>query len=156
MTGTSLDLNLVREYFDYHPDGYLINKITRGRTALAGRRTCKVDVKQYRQVVFFGRILREHILIWIWHYGVWPDNIDHIDHNRLNNKIENLRSVTHKENIRHGSGKRSGVFFDRKRNNYNAHIYVDCKRKHLGVFKTYEEALERRLQGERELWQVNV
>ena len=42
-----------------------------------------------------------HVLVWNFHYGIIPDGlcIDHIDRNRANNDIRNLRMVTHKENM---------------------------------------------------------
>ncbi|EGN4266581.1 hypothetical protein IHZ75_004383 [Salmonella enterica] len=41
-----------------------------------------------------------HRLIYWWHTGEWPPMVDHIDRNRRNNKIENLRAATHSQNKR--------------------------------------------------------
>jgi hypothetical protein len=45
---------------------------------------------------------RAHRLIWFYHYGRWPssDVIDHIDRNKHNNRIENLREATFSENCK--------------------------------------------------------
>ncbi len=146
----------LKELFDYHPDGYLINRVRRGRTALAGKRTCREKVKSYRQVAINGKPVREHILIWIWHYGTQPDTIDHIDFDRLNNKIENLRSVTHQQNIRHGSGRQAGITYPKGKKKPHVKITVNDKSIHVGVFNTYEEALEARLKAERIYWWANA
>lgn len=47
-----------------------------------------------------------HRLIWVWWYGTEPLIIDHIDRNRINNRIINLRSVTPLQNT-HNSKIRS-------------------------------------------------
>lgn len=146
------DQELLRELYDYHPDGYLINKIHRKRSGI-GQRACSVNVKYYRALGFRGRMVREHVLIWVWHYGEWPDVIDLIDHNKLNNKIENLRNVTHKINSRHGNGIQRGISIIEKSGKYRSRITVDDRTIHLGCFDNYEDALSARLKAEKELWQ---
>ena len=46
-----------------------------------------------------------HRLIYLMHYGILPKEIDHIDTNPNNNKIENLRAATHAENISNSKRK---------------------------------------------------
>lgn len=50
-----------------------------------------VSYRKYRQV-------RAHHLMWAWVYGEWPDHIDHINLNRDDNRIENLRISTSTQN----------------------------------------------------------
>ena len=54
----------------------------------------------YLQTQVNGKIYRNHRIIWLMLYGYLPKIIDHIDHNRLNNKAENLREVTCSENCK--------------------------------------------------------
>lgn len=145
-------INRFRGLFEYHEDGYLINRTERcKRHAKKGDRVgANRNNINYRQVRVDGKNYREHVVIWCVVKGCMPEIIDHIDHNRLNNKIENLRSVTHKQNIRHGSGRQAGI--TRKGNKFLAAIRVDYVRRHLGTFKTYDEALIARKKAEEELW----
>lgn len=57
------------------------------------------DSDGYPQGHILTKSLRAHRLIWLLVHGVWPDNIDHINKDRSDNRLENLRSVTHKENM---------------------------------------------------------
>lgn len=141
------------ELFTYREDGRLINRTTRCKRnskegSLVGKES---PVKTYRQVWVDGVNYRQHVVIWAMFNGCMPDVIDHIDHDFLNNRIENLRSVTHKDNIRHGSGRQAGVWLA-PNGRYHAAIYVDCIKRHLGCFATKQEALDTRLKAEEELW----
>ena len=74
--------------------------------------------------------------------------IDHIDGNRLNNQKSNLRFATSSQNkINRGPRKDNksgfkGVSWHRQRNLWTARVMIDGKYKHLGLFKTPEEAAE--------------
>jgi hypothetical protein len=88
-----------------------------------------------------------HRLIWLMKFGEWPSGeIDHIDGNRSNNRIENLRCVTksgnmrnQKRNSRNNSGI-PGVGWDRSRNKWRVQIYVKGKNSFQGRFDSKEEA----------------
>lgn len=77
-----------------------------------------------------------------------PDFIDHIDGNTSNNRISNLRSVTHQEN-HFNRTKAKGYFYNKKSNKYIAHIRFNGKDKYLGSFFTEEEAREAYLQAKK-------
>ena len=59
-------------------------------------------------------VLPTHRVVYAWFYGIVPENmdIDHIDHNTMNNSVSNLRCITHKENLDNRL---------RKGNQYNCH-----------------------------------
>jgi hypothetical protein len=90
------------------------------------------------------------------HYDRWPEGeIDHINGNRQDNRIENLRDVPRSLNQRNSKLQNnnrsgvSGVFW--RANRWEARIYlVSGQRKHLGRFKTFEEAVAVRKQAEME------
>lgn len=74
------------------------------------------------------------------------EDVDHIDHNGLNNRLSNLRGCQHRQNMRnmnkHKDNKTGikGVGFDSDRNKYAARITADDKVIHLGRFDTIEDA----------------
>ena len=72
--------------------------------------------------------------------------VDHIDENKANNNVKNLRWSTFQEN-RYNQGKYKnnktgykGVYFDKCANKYRAYININGKIKHLGQFPTAEDA----------------
>jgi hypothetical protein len=86
--------------------------------------------------------LKGHKLAWYLYYGELPkNNIDHIDGDKSNNRIDNLRDVTVQQNNWNRSNTKGYVYHKRDKS-YMASICVNSKIKHLGYFKTEEEARE--------------
>ena len=67
---------------------------------------------KYRAVIRHKKLYWIHHLVWFYHYGVWPSNcIDHVNRDRSNNSIENLREATYGENAQNkgvNSNNKSG------------------------------------------------
>jgi len=89
-----------------------------------------------------------HRLAWLYHYGIWPpDQIDHKDRNGLNNKIDNLRLASNRENMCNigktnvSNGLPKGVFKTSK-GKFGAKISLLNKQLYLGYFATAQEAGE--------------
>ena len=57
--------------------------------------------KGYRIVRIDGRLYKEHRVIWVMHNGPIPDDfdIDHIDYNKDNNRIDNLQCISRQANL---------------------------------------------------------
>jgi len=92
-----------------------------------------------------------HRLAWLYEYGELPEQIiDHIDHDRTHNAIENLRDVSIKENSKNqriGKNNKSGhtgVFWNKAKGKWQACVKVDGKNKHLGYFVDMEDAVTAR------------
>jgi hypothetical protein len=88
-----------------------------------------------------------HRLAWFYIYGVWPNGqLDHIDRNRSNNRIDNLRDATQQENnynkTKQGncSSNYLGVSWFKRDRKWTARIKINDNYKHLGLFNTEEEA----------------
>lgn len=112
----------------------------------------------YLRTKLAGREVLLHRLAWFMTHGAWPDgDIDHINGDKADNRIANLRVVdarTNTENQRRAMvTNRVGLLGVGRhgRNCYRATIKVDGKSIHLGSFKTPEEAHQRYVQAKREL-----
>jgi len=66
--------------------------------------------------------------------------IDHVDRDKSNNFIENLRIVTNQQNL--FNQKARGYCFNKQRKKWQARIQINKKQKFLGLFDTEEEASE--------------
>ncbi|NCC47172.1 MAG: hypothetical protein EOM16_09080 [Bacteroidia bacterium] len=72
------------------------------------------------------------------------EEVDHINRNKLDNRKQNLRIVSHWENS-HNRQKGTGVHKPKGRNKWYAQIYVNNVRTHLGCFDTKEDAINARI-----------
>jgi hypothetical protein len=140
----------VRNLFDYDADtGILAHKEYRhGRTKgdVAG---CQNVFNRYWYVSVSGFSYRAHRLIWLYVYGMWPSlMIDHINGDRSDNRIINLREATYADQAQNRTpleGKTSkcqGVTYYSLPQKWVATIYKDYERIHLGYFPTEDEAAE--------------
>lgn len=124
----------VQEVFEYLSSGQLkrksLNKIT-GITASPSM--------GYTQTKIDGYTIPVHRVVYIYHHGKIPDgyHIDHIDHDRTNNRIENLRAIPAKENLsNHMRSKHLGVYKTKDAKRWIATVRIE-----LGVFDTEQEAV---------------
>lgn len=130
----------------YYKDGYLLWKDMKGR----GKKNEKAGGmnRGRRTIGLFGRRWLAHRLIFLYHHGVMPDFIDHIDTNIDNNRIENLRQTTKSQNAGNRGKTKSntsgfkGVWFKKSSQKWGATIQKNRKSMHLGVYETREAAHE--------------
>lgn len=89
---------LFHSYFNLDIEtGYLTRKFTIGGKQKGGR-AGTTHHSGYRIVKIKGKCYAEHRLIWFMHYGYWPFEIDHINLDKSDNRISNLREVTKSQN----------------------------------------------------------
>lgn len=146
MTDLRKAAEMALEALGYDPEtGYLFWKQSRG-TKKAGSIAGYFDIHGYVCVKLHKKQYRAHRLAWFFHYGEMPvDDIDHIDGNKSNNKITNLRLATEQLNqwnhkkprVTNNTGYRGVVKY---RGKYAASIKTNYKSKWLGVFDTPELA----------------
>ena len=114
----------------------------------AGDQAGAVDARNgYSRIHINGRLYLAHRIAWLYVNGEWPaDEIDHIDMNRSNNRISNLREATKGENMRnkraYSNSKTGvkGVHWHKQHRKYAATINRDGKAKHIGLFATVKDA----------------
>lgn len=135
------------EVFEYEPStsACLVNRIQRSSRALAGQVAGTVSLQGYRQVQFAGTIYKEHRLIWFMMTGKWPDEIDHINGDRLDNRFVNLREVTRSQNNANserpaGASGLRGVIWIESSQKWRAQMRIRGQHVHLGLFDTAEAA----------------
>ena len=92
---------------------------------------------------------------WVIHHGRWPvHNIDHINGDPSDNRIDNLRDVNQHENMRNASIPKHnksgviGVHWSKASNKWTAQITSGGRRIHLGVFDSKEDAISARKDAE--------
>lgn len=88
-----------------------------------------------------------HRVVWAMHYGHWPElHLDHINRQRSDNRIENLREVTPAENSQNSSWKRVHPYVGPTRwGGFQAQVRIADTNIHVGVFDTEAEANAHRL-----------
>ena len=125
------------DWFDYC-DGNLYWK----KTNRKGYKVGSYHPSGYLQCQFKKQMWQVHRLIWAWHGNELTPGleIDHINRDRTDNRIENLRQVTRSIN----NGNRPAVhvnYCNGKWKAYTSRCHTGGKQIHLGCFDTKEEAL---------------
>ncbi len=145
-------MGLTKEYllerFEYR-DGELFYRKTYNNM-MAGRKagSKKGNAVGYYTLSVNYKVYTIHRLVFLMHHGYLPATIDHIDGNKLNNKIENLRPVTRSQNGHNMklmpsniSGSK-GVSWYSPYKKWRATININYKQHHLGYFSNVELAKE--------------
>jgi len=137
-----------------HPDGVIYSRSFR-----AGKETIKETWKQIKisdngngycifAITLDGksRPLLEHRVVWFAHHQDWDifdtsseNEIDHINRNRADNRIENLQPVTHQQN-QFNKEWGVGYYWIEKSQKWQSKIKVNGIQKHLGLFVKEEDA----------------
>jgi hypothetical protein len=139
-----LTKELVLERFEYI-DGAIYWRTKTAIAVTVGKRAGGNHGDGYRCVSINNKRYLEHRIIFLMHYGYLPQFIDHIDCNKLNNRIENLREASifqnnqNNPNVRSATGEK-GIYFNTKRNKYHCQIWANGKCKSVGYFENLDEA----------------
>lgn len=106
----------------------------------------------YLTVWLDGKNRRQNRMAWLYMYGApIPKILDHINGNRKDNRISNLRPATVAQNQQNSrlrcdnSSGVKGVSWDKSQNSWKAYSKNKGKTKHIGVFKSFEDAVEARV-----------
>jgi hypothetical protein len=111
----------------------------------------------YKQGGIFNRKYFAHRVIWAIVYGYWPDQIDHKNGIRHDNRIENLRSVPQHDNLKNkkkpvnNTSGVVGVCWSKKDGKWKAQIQHNKINNNLGMFDRFEDAVSARQQAQSNL-----
>ena len=117
----------------------------------------------YIQVYVDNKPVKAHRIIWEIVNGNIPECmvIDHINHDRKDNRIENLRLTMPIENSRNQTRRKTntsgfnGVSFNKKCDKYESYMNVDGKKKLIGLFSSAIEASEARIAASQGIFHKN-
>ncbi len=114
-----------------------------------------LDINGYFYVILCksGKVKAHKISLFVWdHFGDRPRNgrklqVDHIDNNRQNDRIDNLQLLTNRQNISKGISQNGktlnkyiGITWHNQSKKWYARIEINGKQKHLGSFNNEVEA----------------
>tara|TARA_R110000787_G_C13214591_1_gene425541 strand:+ start:101 stop:640 length:540 start_codon:yes stop_codon:yes gene_type:complete len=159
-----IDPETLRKLLHYNPDTGLlvwkartadVHKNDRGRrifnTRFAGTQTFTADDGGgYRRGMIFGAQYLAHRVAWAITHGEWPVQIDHVNRLKHDNRLSNLRNVTHQENLLNKSLYESntsgnvGVSWFKRTGKWVAKIGHNTKVIHLGYFHDKADAIAAR------------
>ena len=142
-----LTADLLRETLHYDAEtGVLTWLVSRGK-ATVGDVAGAVNSRGYLVVGLYGSLYVAHRLAWMWVYGKWPDSeIDHINCNRSDNRLVNLREATVSQNRANSSLRKKsvsgfkGVDLYKPTGRWRARVAYNKLQHNLGYFATAEEA----------------
>ena len=151
-------LEELKEFLDYNPDtGIFIWKKQVAQNIKVGQEAGAMNSNGYIQIRFKNSPYLAHRLAYYMYYGIHPLEklVDHIDGDKTNNKIDNLRLATNSQNgmnrvslaINNTSGA-TGVVWNKRRKKWTARITIDRFQKHLGIFANKEDAIKSRREAE--------
>jgi hypothetical protein len=144
---SAIDRSRLLEVLDYDPNtGIFRWKVKVSNFVKVGGQAGMVRRDGYRAISFGERLYTAHRLAWFYVHGFWPvDQLDHVNRERDDNRIANLREATRGQNMQNrvmSPDNLSGFKCVQKSKSgrWTARIVIAGKRKRLGWFDTPEQA----------------
>jgi len=152
----------LKHLLDYNPEtGDFFWKVQRRGKARIGTKAGTHARRGYWEISIDSHSYVAHRLAWMYVHGVMPSGvIDHINRNKLDNRISNLRDVTSYLNSKNtglfssNSSGVKGAYFHKKQGTWIAYIADLGERHHLGCYSTKEEAEAARQGAERIIFKI--
>lgn len=143
---SGLTWDRLTELLEVYPDsGHFVWKSWRGGSAHAGTLAGSTNSSGYMLLRIDHHFYLNHRLMWFYVHKRWPENdIDHVNLDRIDNRICNLREATRSQNVANGlvrSDSGTGVRGVKKMDDrFGAFVTKDGVREYLGLFDTPAEA----------------
>jgi hypothetical protein len=139
-------LEALQALFRYEPETGAIYSKTANTSRRLGERCDRLSAN-YLSVYVAPKLYLAHRVAWKLYYGTEPPFwLDHINGDRLDNRIANLREATHPQNMcnrpapPHNTSGEKGVQRRKDNGKWRASLTVDRKLVSLGQFDSFEEA----------------
>lgn len=149
----------IKKHLKYdNKKGFLIWFNPRANSVKVGSIAGSIDAFGYILVTYKSITYKAHRIAWFIHHGKQPKIIDHINGNKSDNRIANLRSCTQSQNSmnrkvhQNNTSGVTGVVWNSLRKKWIARIGVDYKIKFLGYYDTKEEAIHQRKTAENQYY----
>ena len=154
----------LKELLHYEPEtGAFTWRVKRGGGIVAGDDAGAIDGNGYLHIKIDGKTRKAHRLAWLYIHGEWPEtSLDHMNRDKLDNRISNLRLATCAQNqqnckIRKDSTSNvTGVQWHKHHQKWQARIQFNKQEIHLGYFGQFDEAVDARKTAERQYHPFNT
>ena len=155
-----LSAEKLRELLHYEPEtGIFTWKVRAANNVKVGDVAGSQNGWGYLQIRVLSRAYKAHRLAWLYMHSNWPkDQLDHINRNKADNRVANLRDVSHKQNMQNKSKSSNntsghpGVSWNKQNSKWRAYIAHNRKQIHLGYFSILEDAISARKAAEKLYW----
>lgn len=132
----------LKEYLLYDPtSGFLFWKKSKSRSIFVGKEAGNLTQRGYKTFRFDKKVYKTHRVCWFLYYGNWPKGeVDHINGLKDDNRISNLRDVSHRENMLNkksqsgSTSKYKGVYWHKSNKKWRATLWNGSSKLHLGMF----------------------
>lgn len=150
MATVNLTAQRLRELVNYDPESGLMTRLVRSANIKSGAAVgCVRSDNGYLVARIDGALYRVHRLVWLYVHGDWPSGvIDHINGDRRDNRIQNLRDTSQQTNVHNSryQARKSATglqgVYKYGASKFRAQITVNRRFIHLGCFPTAELAHE--------------
>lgn len=150
-----LTQKLLKEQVVYNKNTGIFTRKVKTSKANIGDKITRTTNRGYIQFSVLGKLYLGHRLAWLYEYGHFPEkHLDHINHDKTDNRIYNLREVTNQDNHKNRTKQSNntsginGVYYRKDRNKWTSMITINGKIKCLGYFKDKEDAIKVRKEAE--------
>lgn len=158
-----MDINTLKSLLSYDKEiGIFTWKVPRRNIRVGDVAGC-VNAKGYRYIGVKEKLYRSNRLVWFYCYGEWPEfQVDHINGDRLDDRIENLRDVPaqgNQQNRRNGnknsSSKMLGVSWNKLSSKWRAQISIGKTTRHIGMFDSEKDAHSAYMEAKKSIHRFN-
>lgn len=144
---------MLKKLMVYSRDGHLVWRVARPGGTKAGTKAGYLMNHGYVGICIFNRTYLAHRLVWLYHYGYLPScHLDHINRNKADNRIENLRLAKYNQADNNQNQKIRkdnnsgvpGVNWNKRAQKWIVRIQTYGDRRSLGYFENFEDAIRAR------------